>query len=807
MGRKEVTDMGLGRPVNSLARRLRYEGVHSWLSGFNAVISPLRDGAASGTFMRVGSGLMFMKSPESSATSGWEIKRGKIAADFSAERGIYSTDCADQARECGMNSALQLARHGFWLIVLICAGLAFTAHAADTNSPPPNAKFQISGYGFFGDLRLRRIINLLEVQKSKQQFLDANFMEDSALILKSKIREDGYLQPQIVIRCIKEDGSQAHYTWSETEPLPRPLRAVHVRFRIKKGVLYHYDKIEFNGLTALPEKKALGYFIETSGLVPLKQNRVYSPGRLKNSVANLGQVLSRMGFQDARVTVGKFEQDDQTGNITVRIEVAEGAKFIVRSVRQEIFFPGTNTPTDLRTNSLEQTYSKWWEQDFTHRIRTNYYGLGYPETSVVMQTERREPAGTNVFLDLLAQVRTGPRVRAGDVSFHGDKRTSESMLANRVPLHTGDWLDRLKAERGQYRLARLGIFESVELNYQTVSSNLWDVRYDLKEGKRIEVSPLFGFGSYDLLRAGIEVDQYNLWGLAHNSQLKLVQSFKSSSGDYTYTIPELLAEDVDVFATASGLRREEVSFTRVEYGGGAGLRRYFQQAATDVRFRYNYGILQATEESANFIREGAQNPTVGEVILDIRHDRRDNPLYPRRGYQVLANIEVATDNLGGNANFQRVELGGSYHIPVNDSEWIHLGLRHGFVATSGSTSNNLPFTRRFFPGGQDSVRGFQEGEASPRVDGKIVGAETYTSGNLEFEQGITPKWSVVGFLDGVEFAERLDDYPGNEHLFSAGVGLRWRTIIGPVRLEYGYNLNPRPRDPTGTLQFSLGFPF
>ncbi|HEX4264104.1 MAG TPA: BamA/TamA family outer membrane protein [Verrucomicrobiae bacterium] len=715
--------------------------------------------------------------------------------DFSA--GRY-----DAARGVAVRLTRVLLRSVF-VIVWLCT---FVAGAADTNLPP--AKFKISGYGFFGDLKLKRIINLLEVPKGKTEFFDANFMEDSALILKSKIRDEGYLQPKIIIRIIEGDGTRARFVWNETEPLPRPLRATMVRFRINRGVLYHYNKLEFNGLTALPEKKARSYFIETSGLVPLKQNRIYSPDRLKNSVANLGEVLNRMGYQDARVTAENLELDDHTGNIDVRIEVNQGPRFIVRSVRREVFFPNTNAPVDLGTNSLDKIYSRWWEQDFTHGIRTNYYRQGYPGTAVTLQTERSEPGGTNVFLDLLAVVKTGPQVRAGDVSFHGDKRTKESMLSARVPLHTGDWLDRLKAENGQYRLARLGIFDSVELSYQTVSSNLWDVRYDVKEGKRIEVSPLFGFGSYDLLRVGVEVDQYNLWGLAHNSQLKLVQSFKSSSGDYTYTVPELLAHDVDVFATANGLRREEISFTRVEYGGGAGLRKFFQPIAVDASLRYYYGILQATEQSANFVQEGAQNPTVGELILDVRHDRRDNPLYPHRGYQLLANVEVASDNLGGNANFQRAEFGGSYHLTLNDSEWIHLGLRHGFVTTSGSTSNNLPFTRRFFPGGQDSVRGYQEGEASPRnAQGKIVGAETYTSANVEFEQGITPKWSVVGFVDGVEFAERIAQYPGNAQLFSAGGGLRWRTFIGPVRLEYGYNLNPRPRDPPGTLQFSLGFPF
>jgi len=679
---------------------------------------------------------------------------------------------------------------------------------ATTNNNVPKARFKISGYGFLGDLRLRRMIKLLEIEKKRPQFFDANFMEDTALILKSKIREDGFLNPRIVITVKKDDGTSARFRWNENEPLPRPLRATEVRFRIKKGVLFHYEKLKFNGLAAVPEKKARGYFLETSGLVPLKKNRVYSPQRLKQSVANLTEVLNRMGYQNATVTVGEIRQDDKTGSVSVRIDVVQGPKFFVRTVRQEVYYPGTNAPIDLRTNTLLKTYSKWWEQDFTHGIKTNYFSQGYPETSVEMKTERSEPGTTNVLLDLAAVVRTGSRVRVGDVTIKGAKRTKESMLYGRVPVQTGDWLDRLQAERGQYRLARLGIFDLAELNYEIVSSNLWDVRYDVKEGKRLEISPLFGFGSYDLLRVGVEVDQYNLWGLAHNSQLKLVQSFKSSSGDYTYNIPELLGEDVDVFATANGLRRQEISFLRVEYGGGVGVRRLFRDVAVDASARYNYGILQATEQSANFLVEGAQNPTVGEFIVDLRHDRRDNPLYPRRGYQLLANVEIANSSLGGSANFQRTELGASYHIPLSDSQWIHLGLRHGLVFTSGSTSNNLPFTRRFFPGGQDSVRGYQEGEAAPRnAQGKIVGAETYTSGNVEFEQGVTPHWSVVAFVDGVEFAEHMNDYPGDEALFSVGGGLRWRTIIGPVRLEYGYNLNPRKRDPVGTLQFSLGFPF
>ena len=89
----------------------------------------------------------------------------------------------------------------------------------------------------------------------------------------------------------------------------------------------------------------------------------------------------------------------------------------------------------------------------------------------------------------------------------------------------------------------------------------------------------------------------------------------------------------------------------------------------------------------------------------------------------------------------------------------------------------------------------------------MVGAETYTLGTVELEQALTPRWSVVFFSDSLGFARRIDHYPFDTGLFSIGLGLRWRTLIGPIRLEYGYNLNPRPGDPSGTVLFSLGFPF
>lgn len=139
---------------------------------------------------------------------------------------------------------------------------------------------------------------------------------------------------------------------------------------------------------------------------------------------------------------------------------------------------------------------------------------------------------------------------------------------------------------------------------------------------------------------------------------------------------------------------------------------------------------------------------------------------------------------------------------------LSLGLSHGALASFGNAPDNLPLNKRFFPGGESSIRGYQDGEAAPRdAEGRVVGAETYVLGTVEFEQALTARWSIVAFSDSIGFARELRHYPFDETLYSVGGGVRWKTIVGPVRLEYGHNLNPRPEDPSGTFHFSLGFPF
>ena len=696
------------------------------------------------------------------------------------------------------------------LLLFICAA-ALSAAEAPPSPPPEPATVSISGYGFFGNRQLRKSLKILETEAKPPAFYTASYVEDAVLILFSRLNRDGFLNPRVTTRLTLEGGRKLNLVWTQAveTPLPNVLRIQEARFKIKPGVRYHYDDLEFEGLETVPVKKARSFFIETGALLPLRRYRIYNPLGLRRGLDNLTEVLQRQGYEQAEVKAEDVVRNERNGNVSVRIRVREGPKSLVRSIREEVFYGQTNAPDSVSTVATNVAYSRLWAQDFRQALRTNYFPLGYPDTEVQLEVARREPTNGLVHLDLLAKIQTGPRIHVGTVRFEGNKRTKLSVMKKQVPVKPGELLDRSEAERGRLKLARLGAFQSVDLRYDPVDARTRNVEYLVRESRRIDVSLLFGYGSYEMLRGGMEVDQFNVFGRAHQARLKLIQSFKASNVSYNYTMPELLGEDLDVFFESSFLRREEIDFLRLEYGGGVGVRRAFREIATDVDVRYDYSILNASAANEDFLLTvGPLSPGVSAFSTNVRHDRRDNPLYPTKGYKVFGNFEIASEYFASDVNYQRADLNGSYHLPIGGGRRFHFGLAHGVVGTIGDPREELPFNRRFFPGGENSIRGYQQGEAAPRnAEGKIIGAQTYSFGSTEFEQSLTRQWSLVGFFDSVGFARNLRDYPWDEGLFAAGGGVRWRTVIGPVRLEYGRNLNPRAHDPSGTLHFSFGFPF
>ncbi len=697
-------------------------------------------------------------------------------------------------------------RWGLVLLLLLGTGLPAWGEADKTN----RAKIKISGFGFLGNLELKKQLRLMQKDRKPPVLYRASQIEDAVLILLSKLKGEGYLAPTIAAELTLTNDLVQSYSWTKDFDtfLPPELLAKKVVLRAHHGVRYYYEQLDINGLHALPVSAAKEFFVASDALLRLKSMRVFTPDLREASLNRLRAALNRRGYINATVTA-QSRLNPTNGAVRVTVDVTENKPTLVHTVAVAVVSPSNAIP-QWRTNRFTETpLSGWWREDFAQSLLTNQYDRGFPDANVELTVLRRETNAATIQADLSARVNTGTNITLGGVHFEGQKRTHMSVLRRFTRLTPGEPLNRIEIERGRERLARLGIFESVRLKYNVVDPHTRNAVYELKEGKFFDSRLLLSYGSYDTLGGGIELTYRNVFGLAHQASLRARQTFKSTLADFRYTLPEVLRQKADVFFSGTLLLRQEITFDRKEYGGGVGVHRYWPRARTDTSVRYDYQFLNAQSGGLAVGQVTRYEATqAAAIVFEFKHDRRNSPLRPERGYMVFGNLEFASDKLGGQVSYQRFLLGGSTHWDLGGGRIIHLGAVHGLTYTWDGSPDELPFNKRFFPGGDNSVRGYQHGAAAPRnANGEIIGAETFLQGNAEFEQFLTQTISVVAFMDAVGFAQSRDHYPCDTALYSAGGGLRWHTVIGPVRLEYGYNLNPRPQDPSGTLHFSFGFPF
>jgi len=692
------------------------------------------------------------------------------------------------------------------LIVRMLLATVLIGVPLDLVGKEQRAKLQVSGLGLLKNRTTKRILRELRPGEDSLEFYGANFVEDAALMLFNGLNADGYLRASVSATIVSTNDAVLDFVWKRPAEivLPRPLQAREVRFEVERGLMYYYRTLEITGLEALPLKEGKDYFFRTDFLLPMKRFIRFSPQRLNSSVGNLTQALRQLGYHQARVTVAQAKQDEETGAVEVGIQVEQGRQYFVKTLKVRVLEADGAEPLSEQVVAMDEPYSEYWQQDKQQELAGEQYIWGFPDTRVKMNMIRQEEKGEQVAVAMEADVILGPWVELGNVRFQGYQRTRYSTLRRKVRLK-GPALDRWAVDSGRERLARLGVFKQVEVRFEPAKGDERDVIYEVEEGKRYDVSLLFGYGSYDMLFGGAEFNHYNQFGLGHNTRIRAVQSMKSSMGNLTYTIPEFLARDFSLYTTADGLTREEITFTREEVILALGVRRSFPQHAVQVGLRYAYEFLNTQEAPAGVAEF---SPTrAGAVILDTQLERRDNPLSPKKGTRVYASVELANPSLGGQSDYQRIELAGSYHQPLGGGRYLHLGLRYD-IAVSPDPLFDLPFNKRFFPGGENSVRGYEQGGASPYNDqGQQIGAVSVLEWNIELEQKLTPLWSIVGFVDGAGTTTTLQDYPFQEVLWSAGGGIRWNTVVGPVRVEYGYNLTPRSFDPVGTFHFSVGDPF
>jgi len=433
---------------------------------------------------------------------------------------------------------------------------------------------------------------------------------------------------------------------------------------------------------------------------------------------------------------------------------------------------------------------------------------GYLYGSVAMN----EPAiSGKQSVDIHVQIIEGPKVLLGSTVITGNEEVKNKIIRLALDLQRGEVLTQEKILEAQERVYRLGVMSSVEIRLAEpkIQAQSKDIIVRVKERKRYVVGLKVGYGNEDLLRSEVSVTNRNFADMARSIKLRVRGSSRENLTSLTYHQPWFLDKNIEFSASISDLLEERESYTRDTEVISVDVKREMSSKTT-ARLEYSFEGLQLSDVSAGAVLspEDEGKTDVAAIIPEIIYDSRDDFFDPASG--VLSNIrlEVASKSLVSEAEFYKVEVGSRRYISLFDDMVLAAILRLGLVKSYGQSEEVL-ISKRFFLGGQNSVRGYSLDTLGPRDSaGEPIGGNYMINFNTELRYPFYRSIKSVFFLDSGSLWLDQKPYDDKTLRVSTGLGLRWSSPIGPLSLDYGYKLNPATDDEDRfRIHFSIGHAF
>ena len=409
------------------------------------------------------------------------------------------------------------------------------------------------------------------------------------------------------------------------------------------------------------------------------------------------------------------------------------------------------------------------------------YAKGYLDARFVEASFTVDREANAVDLDW--QLDTGPRYRFGKVVI--DQDVLRSNLVDRYHgIAEGDVFDTRRLIELQLKLNNSNYFESVSLDIQKDQATNARIPVVVntvpRKRRRYDLGLGFGTDTGPRVSAGIESRRVNKRGHRYrvNGRASTVES--ALQAEYIIPIKEVTKDRWRIYGQV--LRADVGDADALQYSLGAGR----EDSWLGVRRRL---FLNAERSTFEFGDLGSQNATLVYPGLTLSYDRLDNPQFVRRGFSLAATLQGGADALGSVTDFLSLQLTGRGILPIGQRGRL-LAAADARVVESGSFSA-LPPSQRFFLGGDRSVRGYAFQSISPEnAFGDDIGGSRSLSFNLEADYQIAGNWGVAAFFDGGD----VSDGTPTDFLRGAGVGVRYRSPVGMIRIDVAHPLDDPDND-------------
>jgi len=678
---------------------------------------------------------------------------------------------------------------------------------------------KLSAFPFLSERQMRKLIPIFS-----EAAVDPDLVEEGRRNLVDFFQGKGYFDAKVTADLEDND---SHVDLAYTVDRGSRHRVASVDFRGNQ----HFGKDQLAPQVGVKARRPL----------PLSRGK-FSDKLLRQSVTAITAFYKNQGYEEVKVDADVVDREP---NVYITFRIGEGPQTRVETLRIE---GNTNVPPSalspkkgLRLRAGQPFSPKALADDRSH-IMAVYLDHGYLNAEFDSKVVRLSDNPHQV--DVTYTITERQQVQVDEVVLLGNKRTRPSLVKKTANIRPATPLSQRALLASESALHDLGVFdwESADFRRPITQQTNEEVLIKLHEAGRNEIT--YGFGLQVARRGGnipsgtialpglppitsgaanftadektfvsprgsITFTRYNLRGLAESASVSLLLSRLDQRALAAYSQPHFRASSWSSLFSASIERTtENPTFEARLAEGSWQLEKPLNKGKTRrIQLRYRFGQTLLSD----LLIPGLVLPQDERVRLSTLsatwiRDTRDKPLDASRGFYQTLDLGITPKALGSSVNFARFLGQTSYYKPLGPTVWanrITLGLAKAFG------DSDVPTSEAFFSGGETTLRGFPINGAGPQrtVPACSNPADPSTCVNLlvptggrqlfifnselRFPLGIKEGLGAAVFYDGgnvyraINISHFLQDYTN-----TIGVGLRYKTPVGPIRFDIGRNLNP-----------------
>jgi outer membrane protein insertion porin family len=687
------------------------------------------------------------------------------------------------------------------------------------------------GTGLFADVSMKQDRGVLLVDVTENPIINEIVFEGNSKIKNDELLSEISLRPrQVFTRTqVQNDVSRVYEIYRRTgrfaanvEPkiIKLDQNRVNLVFEVNEGNVTKIKGIRFVGNDAFDDDALRGELStkEDRWYRFLTTDDRYDPDRIEFDKELLRRFYLKEGYADFVIVSANAELAKEQENFFLTFTVDEGPRYRIGTVAIDSALRGFDGSV-LRDNVTFLPGSWYNANEVTATIDAMTGQLGDAQYAFVdiRPDVKRNPDSDTV--DVKFKIDESPRVFVERIDVRGNVRTLDRVIRREMLIAEGDPFNRSKLARSEQRLRDLGFFETVSVRTSQGSApDKVIVDVGVAEQSTGELSIGAGFSTNDGPLADLRIRERNLLGKGQDLLFSTTIAGSRTQFDTSFTEPHLFGRDlsagVDLFLVERDLQ-DESSYDQRRTGGA--LRMGYplsEKWAQSWKYRYeNNEITDVDTDASRFIIDQEGKRSTSAISQRLVFDDRDSTLFPTEG--LYSWLDTEASGFGGDSQYISGKLGTQYYLPVYKKSVI-LDVLGEIGAIGGWGDESVEINERFYLGG-NTLRGFERAGVGPRdsaTDDSLGGNFFYRgSAELKFPIGLPEELGVAGhaFSDFGSLYD-LDETGANIQdesslRMSAGVGVSWRSPLGPVRVDFAQPILDEDFDKDEIFRFSFGTRF